>query len=174
MKEESGDLFVSLARESLTYYLKKKEYLPTPSGLPDELTKRRAGAFVTLKKHGDLRGCIGTIAAVTPSLAEEIIRNAVASGTQDPRFPAVSANELEEITFSVDVLSDAEAVSSPAELDVKRYGVIVSSGFRRGLLLPNLEGVDTVADQIAIALRKAGISKDEEYQLERFEVVRHQ
>ena len=83
-------------------------------------------------------------------------------------------NELDEITFSVDVLSDPEDISSPAELDVKRYGVIVSSGFRRGLLLPNLEGVDTVEDQIAIALRKAGISKDEKYQLERFEVVRHE
>ncbi len=174
MKEESGDLYVKLARESLTYFLKKNEYLPIPAGLPDELTKRRAGAFVSLKKHGELRGCIGTITAVTPSLAEEIIRNAAASGTQDPRFPAVSTNELEDITFSVDVLSEAEPVSSPAELDAKRYGVIVSSGFRRGLLLPNLEGVDTVADQIAIALRKAGISKDEEYQLERFEVVRHQ
>ena len=174
MKTESGDPFVRLARESLTHYLKEKEYLPTPPGLPDELMKRRAGAFVTLKKHGDLRGCIGTIAAVTPSLAEEIIRNAVASGTQDPRFPAVSVHELPEITFSVDVLSDAEDISSPAELDVKRYGVIVTSGYRRGLLLPNLEGVDTVEDQIAIALRKAGISKDENYQLERFEVVRHE
>lgn len=174
MKKESGDPFVRLARESLTYYLKEKKHLPAPAGLPDELRKRRAGAFVTLKKHGNLRGCIGTITAVTPSLAEEIIRNAVASGTQDPRFPAVSRNELDEITFSVDVLSDPEDISSPAELDVKRYGVIVSSGFRRGLLLPNLEGVDTVEDQIAIALRKAGISKDEKYQLERFEVVRHE
>lgn len=173
MKKPSSDPYVRLAEQSLEYYLNHRKYLPMPAGLPSELSDRRAGVFVSLKKHGELRGCIGTISAVTSSLAEEIIRNAVEAGTRDPRFPSVTADELSDITFSVDVLSEAEPVSAPDQLDAKRYGVIVSNGYRRGLLLPNLEGVDTVKEQIEIARRKAGIGKDEPIQLQRFEVVRH-
>src|SRR5699024_11636722 len=106
-----------------------------------------------------LRGCIGTIAPVRGSIAEEIIENAISAAAKDPRFHAVEPEELERLVYSVDVLGDAEKISSPEELDVKRYGVIVSRGYRRGLLLPDLEGVDTAEDQIEIARQKAGITR---------------
>ena len=134
----------------------------------------RAGVFVSLKEEGKLRGCIGTIAPVRGSVAEEIIENAVSAAVRDPRFHAVEPEELERLVYSVDVLGETETIDSPEELDVKRYGVVVSRGRRRGLLLPNLEGVDTVEEQIDIARRKAGIPEDaEDIRLERFEVVRH-
>ena len=120
-----------------------------------------------------MRGCIGTIQPGGESLAEEIIQNAVGAASRDPRFPPVESEELDRLTITVDVLGEVERISSPEELDVKRYGVIVSSGNSRGLLLPNLAGVDTVPEQIAIARRKAGIDEREEVQLERFEVERH-
>lgn len=141
--------------------------------LSDELLHTRAGAFVSLKIAGELRGCIGTIAAVQASLAEEIIHNAISASTQDPRFPPVTETELPLLEYSVDVLGAAEKIESPSQLDVKRYGVIVTKGYRRGLLLPNLEGVDTVEMQLAIAARKGGIDLSENPELERFEVVRH-
>jgi len=144
-----------------------------PDETPDEMMNRRAGTFVSLKKHGQLRGCIGTISATTGSVAEEIMQNAVSAAVNDPRFEAVTVGELSELVYSVDVLGDTESIISPEELDVKRYGVIVESGMRRGLLLPNLEGVDTVEEQIDIAKRKAGIGPDDKVSLQRFEVVRH-
>jgi AmmeMemoRadiSam system protein A len=137
------------------------------------MTKKKAGVFVSLKKHGELRGCIGTIAPVTDSIAEEIIRNAVSACAEDPRFDPVSKDELDELVYSVDLLSPAEPIPSADMLDPVKYGVIVTSGHKRGLLLPNLEGVDTIEQQIEIAMRKAGIHKNESYTLERFEVVRH-
>ena len=132
-----------------------------------------AGVFVSLHKHDRLRGCIGTILPTTPSVAEEIIQNAVSAAAEDPRFDPVKADELKWLEISVDVLGDPEPIESPADLDVKRYGVIVSKGHRRGLLLPDLDGVDTVEDQIAIAKRKAGIPENSDVKLERFEVIRH-
>ena len=128
---------------------------------------------MSLKKSGLLRGCIGTISPVESCIADEIIRNAISSGTQDPRFPPVEEDELNSLVYSVDVLSEPEPISSMDQLDIKRYGVIVTNGKRRGLLLPNLDGVDTPKQQIDIALQKAGISIHETYSMERFEVVRH-
>lgn len=142
-------------------------------GEPEELYCRRAGAFVSLKEDGKLRGCIGTISAVRSCLAEEIVYNAVSACSEDPRFSPVEPWEVDRLTITVDVLGEAEPVASPNELDVARYGVIVTKGGRRGLLLPNLEGVDTVEQQIAIARQKAGIKEHEKVELERFEVVRH-
>ena len=167
------DAYVALARQSLEYYLEHGRELPMPEGLAQELLERKAGVFVSLKKHGDLRGCIGTIEGVQDCIAREIIENAVSAGIYDPRFPQVDPGEWREIICTVDVLSEAEPVDSEEELDPERYGVIVTSGRRRGLLLPNLEGVDTVRQQVSIALRKAGIGEDEPYRMERFEVVRH-
>jgi AmmeMemoRadiSam system protein A len=167
------DEYVRLARYSLEQYVKTGRRAKLPDVLPEGLAKRRAGAFVSLKKNGRLRGCIGTISPAKDSLAEEILRNAVSAGTEDPRFDPVTEPELPDLVYSVDVLSPPESISSEAELDVKRYGVIVTKGFRRGLLLPNLEGIDTVREQVDIAKRKAGIRQDESVSLERFEVVRH-
>ncbi len=182
------DAYVALARQSLEYYVNSGEMLPLPEGLPEEMLSRRAGVFVSLKKDGDLRGCIGTISPCQKNIAMEIIENAVSAGVYDPRFPPVKRSELSQLICSVDVLSEPEPIVSADELDVKRYGVIVSKGRRRGLLLPNLEGVDTVEQQISIALQKAGIYDDVypflqngggrfgeplPFQMERFEVVRH-
>jgi AmmeMemoRadiSam system protein A len=138
-----------------------------------ELRSRRAGVFVSFKKQGDLRGCIGTIAATARDLVAEIIQNTLSAAVRDPRFPPIEADELPDLSCSVDILGDAEPIQSEGALDVRRYGVIVTSGWRRGLLLPDLEGVDTPAHQVAIALQKAGIAPHEPYQLERFEVVRY-
>ena len=169
------DAYVRLARASLEHYVRTGRYLPVPSDLPPDLTGRRAGAFVSLKKDGRLRGCIGTIAPTRPTLAEEVIENAVAAGRHDPRFSPVTASELPELVYDVDVLGEPEPVADRSELDPVRYGVIVSTpDGRRGLLLPNLDGVDTVDEQLSIAARKGGISLGEkDVRLERFEVVRH-
>ena len=172
-KAERSDAFVKLARASVESWVRNRRILRLPEGLPEELVKRRAGAFVSIHKNGQLRGCIGTISAVEDCLGEEIIRNAVSASSHDPRFPAITEDELKYLEISVDVLGEAEPIESPDELDVKRYGVIVSRGHKRGLLLPDLDGVDTVGEQIRIAKRKAGIREDEDCRLERFEVVRH-
>ena len=142
--------------------------------LPPEMLHQQAGAFVSIHEHGRLRGCIGTIMPVTESLAQEIIDNAVSAATRDPRFNPITPDELEWLEISVDVLGEPEQISSRDELDVKRYGVIVTSGSRRGLLLPDLDGVDTVDQQVDIAMRKGGISPRDKYRLERFEVIRHE
>jgi AmmeMemoRadiSam system protein A/AmmeMemoRadiSam system protein B len=171
--KENEDAYVRLARLSLETYVKTGKKASLPDGLPEEMLNRRAGVFVSLKKHGRLRGCIGTIGPVTGCIAEEILRNAISAGTEDPRFSPVTKNELPELVYSVDVLAEPEKIKSIDQLDVKRYGVIVTSGYKRGLLLPNLDGVDTPEQQVSIALQKAGIRPDESYSMERFEVVRH-
>lgn len=169
----SEDEYVRLARLSLETYVNTNDYAKRPRELSPELLNQQAGVFVSLKKDGVLRGCIGTISPVTACVADEIIRNAVSAGTEDPRFQPVQKSELPDLIYDVDVLSEAEDIQSPDQLDVKRYGVIVTHGGRRGLLLPNLDGVDTVEDQISIARRKAGISESEKVSLQRFEVIRH-
>lgn len=169
------DAYVRLARASLESCMRDGVRLDVPRDLPMELTERRAGAFVSLKKDGRLRGCIGTISPARASLAEEIMANALSAGLHDPRFPPVRVEELPELVYDVDVLGEPEPVTDRSKLDPSRYGVIVSApDGRRGLLLPNLDGVDTVAEQLRIAARKGGVSLAEEgVRIERFEVVRH-
>ncbi|NLN03209.1 MAG: AmmeMemoRadiSam system protein A, partial [Clostridiaceae bacterium] len=176
MKKARGkeDAYISLARKSIELYTRTKKVLEIPDDLSKELLERRAGTFVTLKINGKLRGCIGTIEPVCRNIAEEIIRNAISACSKDPRFDPVTEEELPYITYSVDVLGKAEKVQSKLELDPNKYGVIVTKGYRRGLLLPNLDGVDTVEEQLEIALGKAGIGSHEDYTIERFEVVRYE
>ncbi len=173
-KRQKEDIYVQLARKSVESWVSRNRVLKVPEGLPAEMMQKQAGTFVSIHEDGELRGCIGTISACRKNIAEEIIANAVSACSKDPRFNPVTADELPYLEISVDVLSEAEPVSDRSQLDAKKYGVICTLGFRRGLLLPNLEGVDTVDEQIEIACRKAGIDPDEEgIQLERFEVVRH-
>jgi len=172
--KSAEDEYQNLARRSLEHIISTGEKLTVPNGLPTTLQKERAGVFVSLHKSGRLRGCVGTIAPTTKCVAEEIIQNAISAGLADNRFPPVTAEELPYLKYKVDVLSAPEKISGSDELDVKRYGVIVTSGQKRGLLLPNLDGVDTVEDQIEIARKKANISISEKIELERFEVVRHE
>ncbi len=167
------DPWVRLAWQSVESYVLNRRVMETPEDLPEELLNRRAGAFVSIHRQGQLRGCIGTIAPARNCLAREIIENAVSASSTDPRFDPIRPEELKWLEISVDVLGEPEDISSEDDLDVKRYGVIVRRGSRRGLLLPDLDGVDTPQQQVAIARRKAGIGPKEKVELQRFEVVRH-
>jgi len=169
------DSYVKLARYTIEKFVRTLGSVPRlPEDLPKEMLNTRAGVFVSLKKNGVLRGCIGTIGPMYANIADEIRHNAVSACSRDPRFTPVMPQELDELEYSVDVLSPMEKISSPRELDVKRYGVLVTKGSRSGILLPDLEGVDTVEQQIDIARQKAGIRPEEDgVELQRFEVIRH-
>jgi len=164
---------VRLAREAVESHVRRGKVIATPEELSREMLER-AGVFVCLKKGGELRGCIGTIEPSASCAAEETIKNAIAAATQDPRFPPVERHELDDLDYSVDVLCPPERVTDPGQLDPRRYGVIVAKDFRKGLLLPDLQGVDTVEKQLHIALSKAGIAPGEGgIDLYRFEVRRY-
>jgi len=161
-----------LAKDAVEEYVRNGRKLILPRELPPEILKPSA-AFVCLKKGKELRGCIGTVSPTRSSLGEEVIHNAVNACARDPRFPAVDEDELKDLNYTVDVLEPAEPVDSLADLDPRVYGVIVEKGWRRGLLLPDLDGVETVAQQVAIAKRKAGIESDEvDVRISRFRVLR--
>lgn len=172
-RKKNEDSFVKLARLSLETFVKTHKPAELPKDLPAEMLNRRAGTFVSLHKDGNLRGCIGTFLPTTNSIAEEILQNAVSACSRDPRFSPVEVSELEEIEISVDVLSEPERIFDIKDLDAKKYGVIVENNGRRGLLLPDLEGVNTPQEQISIAMKKAGIPANEKISLWRFEVIRH-
>lgn len=171
---DSSDPYIALARKTINAYVKTREIIAVPDGLPPEMAEKRAGVFVSIHENGDLRGCIGTFLPCYENIADEIIHNGIAAAARDPRFAPITADELPLLDMSVDVLSAPEPVKDESELDAKRYGVIVQNGARRGLLLPNLDGVDTPAEQIMIAKQKAGIRAREAVSLMRFEVVRHE
>jgi AmmeMemoRadiSam system protein A len=149
----------------------RKGKTPRPKKLTPEM-REQAGVFVSLHKHGQLRGCIGTFEPKERNVAEEIIANAISSSTRDPRFPPVTMSELDDLEYSVDILTKPEPVTDISQLDPKEYGVIVESGWKKGLLLPDLEGVDSVEEQVAICRLKAGISASEPVKLYRFQVRR--
>ncbi len=163
---------VKLVKDTIETYTMDGKIIDTPSPLPDEM-EEKAGTFVSIKKKGELRGCIGTFQPTTDNVADEVIQNAISAATRDPRFPPVRSDELDGLDYSVDVLSAPEKVQSKKELDPKKYGIIVVSGSRKGLLLPDLDGVDTVDDQISIASAKAGIYIGDDIELFRFEVRRY-
>ena len=171
-RKEAHDIRVRLARDSIAEYLKTGKLPKPPADIPEEL-KERAGVFVSLHEFGALRGCIGTILPVRNSAAEEIIHNAKAAASEDPRFPPVNPYELDDLDISVDVLSAPEPISSEGDLDPKIYGVIVERGFQRGLLLPDLPGITDPREQVEIARRKAGIGTDEPVKMYRFTVRRY-
>ena len=165
---------VQLAKDTIENYVRQGTTIQPPKELASEMEKQ-AGAFVSIHKHGMLRGCIGTIEPTQTNVAQEVIQNAISAATRDPRFPPIGPEELADLEIKVDVLGEPEPVDGLEELDPKRYGVIVRSAtdWRRGLLLPDLEGVDTVEYQVDIARRKAGIRPDEAIELYRFEVIRY-
>jgi len=163
-----------LARQVIETFIKSGVVIDPPQHL-SELLMARAGCFVSIKTYeGDLRGCIGTIEPVKDTLAEELIANAISAATRDPRFPPVRQDELPGLKYSVDVLSPPEPTTAD-KLDPLVYGVIVEDeiGLRRGLLLPNLEGVDTVTRQVEIAAHKAGIGPRDHIKLFRFRADRY-
>jgi MEMO1 family protein len=162
---------VQLAKNALETYVKERKVIQ-PKELTPEM-KGQAGVFVCIKKAGDLRGCIGTFEPSQDNIAREVVANAISTASRDPRFEPVEPRELKDLDYTVDVLTEPEPVDSKDDLDPKKYGVIVQSGYRRGLLLPDLEGVDTVDAQIEICRQKAGIDPDEPVKLYRFEVKRY-
>ena len=162
---------VRLARETIINACYDKETTPPENPIPE--MERRAGVFVSIKKDGQLRGCIGTTSPTQESVAAEVIQNAISAAFYDPRFFPIEKDELDGLTISVDVLGEAEPISNMRELDPVRYGVIVRQGHKSGLLLPDLEGVDTAEEQVEIAKQKAGITSNEGVQLFRFEVIRY-
>lgn len=168
----SSDLLVSLARDAINSYVSEGRII-NPDPNQSELSSL-AACFVSihLRSTGDLRGCMGTIMPMQENLGSEIVYNAISAATQDPRFRAVREEELSDLNINVDVLSDPEPARIK-DLDPRIFGVIVTQNHKRGLLLPDLEGVDSVQDQIDIACSKAGIDPSSTYTIERFEVVRH-
>jgi MEMO1 family protein len=164
----------ALARLVIEKFVSTGKVIDPPESLSD-LLSARAGCFVSIKTvDGDLRGCIGTVEPLKDTLAEEIIANAVSAATSDPRFPPVTEAELPALKYSVDVLSAPEPTTL-GELDPKIYGVIVEeeSGSRRGLLLPNLAGIESAAQQVEIASQKAGIKPGADVKLFRFRSTRY-
>ncbi|GAB5046643.1 AmmeMemoRadiSam system protein A [Thermodesulfovibrio sp. TK110] len=165
--------YVELAKKTVEDYVKTGKIPAIPENIPPDM-KRKAGVFVSIKKKGQLRGCIGTFLPATENIYTEIVRNAVASATEDPRFPPVQPQELEDLEYSVDILSPPEPVKSLDELDPKKYGVIVIKGWQKGLLLPDIEGVNTVDEQLRIAKLKAGIDPyDSQVEIYKFKVERY-
>ena len=171
---ECENWYVRLAKASLEKYVTTHKELSAEEKeeYPDFLTKEKAGVFVCIKKRGRLRGCIGTIQPTYEDTFRETCALAISAGTSDPRFSPVTERELGELEYTVDVMGSPEKATRD-QLDVKKYGVIVSAGRRRGLLLPNLEGVDTVSEQLEISCQKGGIDPSEDYEIERFLVERH-
>jgi MEMO1 family protein len=172
-KSRAKNPYVALAKESIMHYLTNRTTLKESSIATPAMLSKKAGVFVSLKKHGRLRGCMGTIAPTKEHLAKEIIDNAVAAAIHDPRFAPVTLDEMDQIDLSVDILGPPEPLESIQDHDVNRYGIIVSRGPKKGLLLPRIESVETAESQLEIALMKAGISEDEPFKMERFEVIRH-
>lgn len=162
---------LELARLAVERYVEAREVIQPPKDPSTEMAERQA-VFVSLRIGRELRGCIGTLSPTKPTLAEEIISNAISAATSDPRFPPVGPRELPSLNYEVDILGPLEPITGENELDPERYGVVVEAGDRRGVLLPGIAGVTTVAQQIAIAREKAGISPNEEIRLSRFTITR--
>ena len=174
-RKAKEDVYVRLARLSVETFVRTHQPAQLPAGLPEEMLKQRAGAFVSLHLHGQLRGCIGTISPVQKNLALEILANGISASTRDPRFSPVRPEELPDLVYDVDVLGQPEPIDDESQLDPRKYGVIVKSAYdsRKGLLLPDLDGVDTISQQVSIARQKGNIGPREPVKLWRFQVVRH-
>jgi AmmeMemoRadiSam system protein A len=172
---EEKSVYAKLARYTIEKFIREEKVVDeVPEWVDKELYQKKAGVFVSIHlKNGDLRGCIGTIEATQDNLVREIVHNAISAAVRDPRFPPLTEDELNNIVVNVDILSPPEPVTSISELDPKIYGVIVKSGYRRGLLLPDLEGVEDVETQLSIVLQKAGISPQENYEIYKFKVERY-
>jgi AmmeMemoRadiSam system protein A len=166
---------VLLAKQAVENYVENKKMVEVPVDFPKDFLTRRAGVFVTIEKGGNLRGCIGTYLPVRENIGEEIIHNAISAATQDDRFGAVKKTELPHLSYTVSILNPPEKIKDISELDPKKFGVIVKSGRKSGLLLPDLEGVNTVAEQINICCQKGGIYlKEGNIEIYKFTIEKHQ
>jgi len=169
----SSDPFIELARKAVAHYLKTGKAPDSTSSKIPKIFQSKKAAFVSIKKGKELRGCIGTLTPAYENLWQEITRNAIKAGSRDPRFSIVDNMEFPDLKFSVDILSPLEKIDDVSQLDCKRYGLLLKCGVRQGVLLPDLDGVKSVEEQIRICLSKGKIDKDENYAMYRFEVERH-
>lgn len=170
LKKRDAEAVLVLAREAVSFYLEHRDNLDVTPYRKEWMGEPR-GTFVSIKKRGQLRGCIGTIKPTQPDLAWEIAANAVSAAFKDPRFPPVNREELPLLSYAVDILSPLEKVSQ-GDLDPQRYGILVQKGSSRGLLLPDLPQIQTVNEQLELACEKAGISSQKGMKIFRFTVVR--
>lgn len=163
-----------LARRAVEEYIVSGNEVEIDESELPKILKEEAGVFVTLKKQGKLRGCMGTFRPVQKNAAYEIISNAMTAAEKDPRFPEVKKEELNEIKISVDILSEPERIRDEDELDPQKYGILVKGGHQTGLLLPDLDGIDTVEKQLRVAKKKAGLKENSKVEIYRFEVSRYE
>lgn len=169
------DPYIKLAKDTIETYLNSGKILSVPAELPKEMLINKAGVFVSLHRAGQLRGCIGTLEATTDNIASEIIQNALSAALEDPRFDLLVKSEIEGLEISVDILNPAEKIKDRSELDIKRYGIICQAGYKKGLLLPDIEGISSIEEQIDIACQKAGIdTSKEKFDIYKFTVTRHE
>jgi AmmeMemoRadiSam system protein A len=169
------DSYTKLAKETIETYLNTGKIITVPAGLPLEMLNQKAGVFVSLHRQGRLRGCIGTLEATTDNIASEIVQNALSAALEDPRFEAMDKSELKDLEISVDILNPAVKIKDRSELDIKKYGIICQSGRNKGLLLPDIEGISSVEEQIEIACQKGGINPlEDKFDIYKFTVTRHE
>ncbi len=183
--------YVLLVKEALENYIKEGKIITPANDLPKEFFQRKAGVFVTIKKNNKLRGCIGTYLPTKKNIAEEIIHNAIAAAAEDYRFGPIQPAELPLLSYEVSILSEPKSVKDIKELNPKKFGIIVKSqGFsspdvifnpaptpyqKTGLLLPDLEGINTIDKQVSIVCQKAGINpKTEKISIYKFTVEKYE
>lgn len=168
------DPYIQLAKNAVEFYVKKGRTFPIPEKLTKEMVTKQAGVFVTLYKKENLRGCIGTFLPTKENIAQEIIDNAISACSRDYRFNPISVKELADLRYEVSILSKPKSVQNRNTLNCKKHGIIVKSGHKIGLLLPDLDGINSVNQQIEIACQKANINqKREPIELYSFLVEKH-
>lgn len=162
--KKSNHPLTALAREAVDKYIAGGETISPPVAFPKEYLKSRAGVFVSIHKNGNLRGCVGTYGPTKDNIANETIANAISAATQDLRFDPVTVSDLPTLDYDVYVLDEPVLIKDISELDIKKYGIVVIGlrSNKRGLLLPDLEGIESVEEQIYIASQKAGIDLEKE------------
>jgi len=170
--------YTNLAKKAVESYILRGEFISPPGHLPQEMLKRKAGVFVTLRRGGALCGCIGTFQPLKQNIAQEIIRNAIAAAVEDYRFGPVEKAELPLLSYEVSILSLLEKVESEQALNPKRYGILVKTiglPAKSALLLPELEGIDTAEKQLDVVCQKGGIDRErEKIEIFKFTVEKHQ
>lgn len=160
--------YISLAKSTIEKYIKENKVISLPKNLPKKFYEKKAGVFITIKKDGKLRGCIGTFLATKENIAKEIIENSISAATKDYRFMPVEESELPFLSYEVYILQNPEKILSIESLNPKKYGILIKSKDKSGLLLPGLDGIENAQEQISIACQKADISSKEKIEIFRF------
>ncbi len=167
--------YTALAKKTAENYIKNKEIIDVPKDLPSEMIEKKAGTFVTVLKEENLRGCIGTYAPTKENIAKEIIDNTISAVSKDYRFGPIKEEELPYLSYSVYVLGELEKIENIKDLNPKKFGILIKSNSKSGLLLPDLEGIDTLEKQILAVCQKAGINpENEKISIYRFSAKKHE